>query len=140
MEIIPSSPQYHARVNKSPVTSKIEYGLGCRWRDHHDLSAAHQLIGNSLHLAGRIAEGYGSYGVPPQELIAEAYVGLMRAVCRFDPDQGVPFATCATWHVREAIHQYMLHTNAMPLLQMTLFCTMAADQRHSRLTDPIPNL
>jgi hypothetical protein len=33
----------------------------------------------------------------------------MRALCRFEPDQGVRFASYALWWVRASIQQYILH-------------------------------
>jgi DNA-directed RNA polymerase sigma subunit (sigma70/sigma32) len=107
-----------------------------RWRAHHDISAAHQLVGNHLRLAGKIAEGYAGYGVVLQELIGEGCVGLMRAVCRFDPDRGVAFTTYATWYVREAIHEYLVRTRATPLLQMASFCNVQG-ARHQQNCEPV---
>jgi RNA polymerase sigma-32 factor len=51
---------------------------------------------------------YRGYGLPSEELIGEGHVGIMRAVCRFDPDRGVRFATYAIWWVRAAIQEYIL--------------------------------
>ncbi|HTW72682.1 MAG TPA: sigma-70 family RNA polymerase sigma factor [Acetobacteraceae bacterium] len=75
---------------------------------HHDTSAAQQLVGSHLRLVVKIAMGYRGYGLPPEDLIAEGHVGLMRALCRFDPDHGVRFATCAIWWVRAAVQEFIL--------------------------------
>jgi DNA-directed RNA polymerase sigma subunit (sigma70/sigma32) len=63
-------------------------------------------------------------GIPSEELIGEGYVGLMRAVCQFDPGRGVCFTTYAAWRVREAIHEHIVRTMGMTLFQMAKFCTL----------------
>jgi RNA polymerase sigma-32 factor len=115
--------------------AETERALCYRWRNHHDISAAHQLVGNYLYLAEKIAEGYGSCGVSLQDLIGEGYVGLTRAVCRFDPDRGVPFTGYATWCVREAIHEYMLQTRRTPLC---LIASLSATQLRAMPSRPAP--
>ena len=40
-------------------------------------------------LVARIAMGYRGYGLPIGEVISEGNVGLMQAVKRFEPDQGL---------------------------------------------------
>jgi len=52
---------------------------------------------------------YRGYGLPLEDLVGEGYVGMMRALCRFDPDRGVRFATFALWWVRASIEEYILH-------------------------------
>jgi len=102
-------PRYIREVHKFPMLSaEVEQDLCNRWREHHDISAAHQLVGSHLRLVVKIALGYRGYGLPSEELIGEGHVGLMRAVCRFDPDRGVRFATYAIWWVRAAIQEYVL--------------------------------
>jgi len=97
-------------VRKLPLLSAdTEQSLCRRWIDHHDIAAAHQLAGSHLHLVVKIAMGYRGYGLPIEELIGEGHVGLMRAVCRFDPGRGARFATYAAWWVRAAIQQHILH-------------------------------
>jgi RNA polymerase sigma-32 factor len=86
----------------------VEQALCRRWRDHHDSSAAQQLVSSHLRLVVKIALGYRGYGLPSEELVGEGQVGLMRAVCRFDPDRGVRFATYAIWWVRAAVQEYIL--------------------------------
>jgi RNA polymerase sigma-32 factor len=101
---------YRREARKFPMLSAdAERALCLRWRDNHDISAAHQLANSHLRLVGKLALGYGGYGLPIEDLTGEGHVGLMRAVCRFDPDRGVRFATYAIWWVRAAIQEYILH-------------------------------
>jgi RNA polymerase sigma-32 factor len=87
-----------------------EYGLAKSWREHGDRAAAHTLVTSHLRLAAKIAMGYRGYGFPISELIAEANVGLMQAVNRFDPERGFRFATYAAWWIRARIQEYILRS------------------------------
>jgi len=101
--------RYIREVHRFPMLgADVERALCCRWRDYHDSSAAQQLVSSHLRLVVKIAMGYRGYGLPPEELIAEGHVGLMRALCRFDPDYGVRFATYAIWWVRAAVQEFIL--------------------------------
>jgi RNA polymerase sigma factor (sigma-70 family) len=44
-------------------------------------------------------------GVERNELLQEGVVGLLRAVKRYDPGQGTPFWSYASWWVRQAMQQ-----------------------------------
>lgn len=113
--------QYRNEMRKFPMFStELERTLCNRWHDHHDICAAHQLVEKYLHVAVEIAEGYGGCGGSPEELIGESYVGLMRAVCRFDPTRGVNFTAYATWRVREAIHECILSKMQAPLCEIAI--------------------
>jgi DNA-directed RNA polymerase sigma subunit (sigma70/sigma32) len=46
--------------------------------------------------------------LPWDELIIEAHIGLMRAVCRFDSDRDVDFAAYASWWMEAAIQDLMV--------------------------------
>jgi RNA polymerase sigma-32 factor len=111
---------YLQKVRKFPMlTAEVEQELCYQWRDHHDISAAHQLVSSHLRLVVRIAMGFRGYGLPLDELIGEGHVGLMRAVCRFDPDRGVRFATYALWWVRAAIQDFVLQNWSLVKLGTT---------------------
>jgi RNA polymerase sigma-32 factor len=90
------------------LSVEVERDLCYRWRDRHDISAAHELVRSHLRLIVNTAMSYRSYGLSSEELIGEGHVGIMRAVCRFDPDWGVRFATYAIWWVRAAIQEFIL--------------------------------
>ena len=79
-----------------------------RWRDRHDISAARQLAKRHRRLVLELAEIYRPSGLPWDDLTGEGQLGLMRAICRFDPDQGVGFTTHATWRVIVTLQDYVL--------------------------------
>jgi RNA polymerase sigma-32 factor len=102
--------RYVHRIRAFPIlTPEAEQDLCRRWCDRHDISAADLLVGSHLRLVVKIARGYRGYGLPMEDLISEGQLGLMRAICRFDPDRGVRFATYALWWVRAAIQTYVLY-------------------------------
>lgn len=80
----------------------------CRqWHDRHDISAADGLARRHRQLVVDIAGSFTLAGKPSADLIAEGQVGLMRAICRFDPDGGFCFEVCAALHVHAAIFDHV---------------------------------
>lgn len=55
-----------------------------------------RLVRRHMPLAERIAGRYRHRGVPYDDLVQTASVGLIHAVDRFDPDRGVPFEAFAS--------------------------------------------
>lgn len=96
-----------------------EQRLSRLWRDEKDIDAAHRLVTSHLRLAAKIANGYRGYGLPLNELVSEANIGLMQAVERFDPDRGFRLATYAMWWIRAAIQEYILHSWSLVRLGTT---------------------
>lgn len=80
----------------------------CRqWHDQHDISAADRLARRHHQLLVDIAASFTPDGKPSSDLIAEGQVGLMRAICRFDPDGGFGFEVCVALHVHAAIFDHV---------------------------------
>jgi len=90
------------------LEAQEEFMLAKSWVDHNDSNAAHKLVTSHLRLAAKIAVGYRGYGLPTNEVISEANIGLMQAVKRFDPDKGFRLATYAMWWIRASIQEYIL--------------------------------
>lgn len=91
------------------LSAEVELALCRRWHDRHDLSAAHLLVSASRSSVAKIAAAYAlRYGVPRDDLTGEAYVGLMRALCRFDPYGGERFAAYAASRVHAAVQALIL--------------------------------
>jgi hypothetical protein len=74
-----------------------------RWRDHHDILAAQLLVERYRHLVVDIAVAHHARHLPSDALLGEAYVGLMRAICRFDPDSGIHFSAYAISWISAAV-------------------------------------
>jgi RNA polymerase sigma-32 factor len=87
-----------------------EYMLAKSWAEHGDSKSAHKLVTSHLRLAAKIALGYRGYGLPTNEVISEANIGLMKAVKRFEPEKGFKLATYAMWWIRASIQEYVLRS------------------------------
>ena len=100
---------YISAANRVPMlTLDEEQVLARRLRDKGDLQAAGQLVLSHMRLVVSIARQYLGYGLPHGDLIQEGNVGLMKAVKRFDPDQGVRLVSYAMHWIKAEIHEYIL--------------------------------
>jgi RNA polymerase sigma-32 factor len=100
---------YISAVNRMPMlTQEEEVSLARRLRDNNDLAAAQKLILSHLRLVVSIARGYLGYGLPHADLIQEGNIGLMKAVKRFDPDQGVRLVSYSIHWIKAEMHEYIL--------------------------------
>jgi RNA polymerase sigma-32 factor len=106
-----SLSNYMQEIKKFPMlTAEQEYMYAKAWVDHGDRENAHRLVTSHLRLAAKIAMGYRGYGLPTNEIISEANVGLMQAVKRFNPEKGFRLATYAMWWIRASIQEYILRS------------------------------
>ncbi len=100
---------YISTVNRLPMlTQEEEVSLARQLHDKADLAAAQALVMSHLRLVVSIARGYLGYGLPHADLIQEGNVGLMKAVKRFDPEQGVRLVSYAMHWIKAEIHEYIL--------------------------------
>ena len=100
---------YISAVNRGPVlTVEDEQALARKFRDEEDLEAAKALVVSHLRFVVHVARGYQGYGLGMGDLIQEGNIGLMKAVKRFDPDQGVRLVSFAVHWVRAEMHEFIL--------------------------------
>ncbi|MDR2788029.1 MAG: RNA polymerase sigma factor RpoH [Candidatus Accumulibacter sp.] len=100
---------YIAAAKRFPIlTEADEFRLATSFRDEDDVEAARQLVLSHLRLVISIARGYLGYGLPHADLIQEGNIGLMKAVKRFDPRQGVRLVSFAIHWIKAEIHEYVL--------------------------------
>ena len=100
---------YITAVNRLPMLSQVEeQSLAKRLREDGDIQAAGQLVLSHLRLVVSISRQYLGYGLPQGDLIQEGNVGLMKAVKRFDPGQGVRLVSYALHWIKAEIHEYIL--------------------------------
>ena len=100
---------YISAVNRVPVlTVEDEQALARKFREEEDLEAAKALVVSHLRFVVHVARGYQGYGLGMGDLIQEGNIGLMKAVKRFDPDQGVRLVSFAVHWVRAEMHEFIL--------------------------------
>ena len=100
---------YITAVNRLPMlTLEEEQRFARTLRDEGSLEAAGKLVLSHLRLVVATSRQYLGYGLPHADLIQEGNVGLMKAVKRFDPDQGVRLVSYALHWIKAEIHEYIL--------------------------------
>ncbi|MDR5859064.1 RNA polymerase sigma factor RpoH [Halomonas eurihalina] len=100
---------YIQAVNGIPMlTVDEERELAFRLHDEGDLEAARRLVMSHLRFVVHIARSYSGYGLAQADLIQEGNVGLMKAVKRFDPNQGVRLVSFAVHWIKAEIHEFVL--------------------------------
>ena len=92
----------------APITREEEQELARRWVESGDVEAARQLVVSNLRLVVKIAMEYRRAWTNTLDLIQEGNIGLMEAVQRFDPYQGVKLSTYAVYWIRAYILKYIL--------------------------------
>ena len=100
---------YLAYANSIPMLSQEEeVALAEKFQKEQDVDAARMLVLSHLRFVGRVAKGYMGYGLPVADLIQEGTIGLMKAVKRFDPTQGVRLAAFAVHWIKSEIHEFVI--------------------------------
>ena len=135
---------YISAVNRLPMlTLQEEQSFARQLRDENNLEAAGKLVMSHLRLVVSVSRQYLGYGLPHGDLIQEGNVGLMKAVKRFDPDQGVRLVSYALHWIKAEIHEYILKNWRMVKVATTkaqrkLFFNLRSMKQASRPTLPRP--
>ena len=111
---------YISAVNRMPMlTPEQEQEFARKLKNENDLEAAGKLVLSHLRVVVSVARQYLGYGLPHADLIQEGNIGLMKAVKRFDPDQGVRLVSYAMHWIKAEIHEYILKNWRMVKLATT---------------------
>jgi RNA polymerase primary sigma factor len=96
--------QYLQDIQKLPLIKdpKEERRLA-RKAKSGDQTAAERLVTANLRFVISYVKKYQGHGLDLAELVAIGNEGLLKAVKKFDPDQGVKFISYAVWWVRQAV-------------------------------------
>jgi len=92
----------------APIPREEEHALALRWVEHGDVEAARRLALANLRLVVKIAMEYRRTWTNLLDLVQEGNVGLLQAVQRFDPYQGVKLSSYAAYWIRAYILKYLL--------------------------------
>lgn len=96
--------QYLLDIQKLPlITDPAEEKRLARLAQQGDESAAERLVTANLRFVISYVKKYQGHGLDLSELVAIGNEGLLKAVRKFDPDQGVKFISYAVWWVRQAV-------------------------------------
>jgi len=121
----------------SPVATQVsEQWLLDRYRRHNDLAAREELMRRMAPLVRRVATAYNARG-HEDDLHQVAWLGLTKAVDRFDPSFGVPLRTYAIPTMYGEVRRYLRdHSWAMrvprPLQERVLNVTKTVDRLSAR--------
>src|SRR3569832_2191995 len=100
---------YISAANRLPMlTLEEEQEYARRFRSDNDLEAAGKLVLSHLRLVVSVSRKYLGYGLAHGDLIQQGNIGLMKAVKRFDPEQGVRLVSYALHWIKAEIHEYIL--------------------------------
>ncbi len=100
---------YIRKINSYPMlTATEETSLAEALQKTGDQQAAYKLVMSHMRFVVRIARGYMGYGLQLKDLIQEGSIGLMQAVKRFKPENGVRLATYAIHWIKSEIHDFVI--------------------------------
>jgi RNA polymerase primary sigma factor len=96
--------QYLQDIQKLPlIKDPAEERRLARRVQRGDEKAAERLVTANLRFVISYVKKYQGHGLDLSELVAIGNEGLLKAVKKFDPDQGVKFISYAVWWIRQAI-------------------------------------
>ncbi|GAC1513987.1 MAG: hypothetical protein NVS1B4_00610 [Gemmatimonadaceae bacterium] len=96
--------QYLQDIQRLPlITDAEEERRLARRAQRGDEQAAERLVTANLRFVISYVKKYQGHGLDLSELVAIGNEGLLKAVRKFDPDQGVKFISYAVWWVRQAV-------------------------------------
>lgn len=96
--------QYLHDIQRLPLIKDVrEERRLARLAQQGDETAAERLVTANLRFVISYVKKYQGHGLDLSELVAIGNEGLLKAVRKFDPDQGVKFISYAVWWVRQAV-------------------------------------
>lgn len=120
----------------STAASVSEQWLLERYRRHNDLAAREELMRRMMPLVRRVATAYHARG-HEDDLLQVAWLGLVKAIDRYDPSFGTPLRTYAIPTMYGEVRRYLRdHSWAVrvprPLQERVLLVTKTVDRLTAR--------
>ncbi len=95
-------------ANCPPISREEEHELAVDFVEEGNIEAARKLVLANLRLVVKIAMEYRRAWANSLDLIQEGNTGLMQAVHRYDPYQGVRLSSYAAYWIRAYILKYII--------------------------------
>lgn len=92
----------------SPMSREREQEVALAYQATGEPRLAEALVKANLRFVVRLAGRYRGYGMPMEDLIQEGNLGLIAAVQRFKPEQGVRLISYAVWWIRAYLQQFIV--------------------------------
>lgn len=93
---------YQELKRYNPLSKKCERELMVKAKAG-DIKARNKILSSNLRFVFDIAKKYRGHGVEISELISEGNKGMIKAIDKFDLEQGVKFYSYAVWWIRQAM-------------------------------------
>ncbi len=97
-------------ASRYPLLSREEEVELAKRIERGDLDAKDLLINSNLRLVIKFARRYQGHGLPLQDLVQEAMLGLIRATEKFDWRRGYKFSTYAVLWIKQALQRGLDNT------------------------------
>lgn len=85
-----------SRSAKTAWDKERTHELFRKYKETGDLDAREKLVMSHMNLVRFLANKFKNRGEPIDDLVQVGYLGLLKAIDRFDPDRGLEFTTYAT--------------------------------------------
>ncbi len=104
--------RYLSEIQKIPILSEEEeHALALAYAERGDRAAGERLVRAHLRLVTHLAFKYRATRASALDLIQEGNLGLMRALEKFDPHQGIRFSSYARFWIRARILRYLMENH-----------------------------
>jgi len=110
--LVPLDPlgRYMSDIRRFPLLSREEeLEIARRYHKTQDPADAFKLVTANLRLVVKVANEFARASRNLLDLIQEGNIGLMEAVKKFDPYQGIRFPSYAVWWVRAYIIRHLMN-------------------------------
>lgn len=88
--------QRATKSGKAAWDKEKTHELFLRYKEEGDVEAREKLVMSHMNLVRFLANKFKNRGEPLDDLIQVGYLGLLKAIDRFDPSRGLEFTTYAT--------------------------------------------
>lgn len=88
--------QRSTKSGKAAWDKEKTHELFRRYKEEGDVEAREKLVMSHMNLVRFLANKFKNRGEPLDDLIQVGYLGLLKAIDRFDPSRGLEFTTYAT--------------------------------------------
>lgn len=92
------------------LTPAEEVVLARKWKAEKDTKARDELCFRNIRLVIKFAHRWVNKGLDLEDLYQEAFIALLKAIDKYDPDRGFRFATYACWWLRQGVSRAVANT------------------------------